>query len=229
MEKKWLKEALFGGMTINAFKLGTVLSLGWFWQRTAGCSVLYRGSSMETIDFDSILTVDALSAKQIQPPQYLPHLRNMVHFYVVRRTNGCGDLERTLSATVKVSTDGNGDLEQPRPNSIFEAGAEQLSGGKVKLFWFYCPIDQDCELACFNIYYDNCTGQVDYENPIASVCYTGRKFYSYQSGLLEGGRYLFAIRANGVKGIEDNSLAELAIQITIHGADSVYILGAEAI
>jgi len=28
METKWLKEALYTGMTANAFKLGTVLTLG---------------------------------------------------------------------------------------------------------------------------------------------------------------------------------------------------------
>ncbi len=43
MEKGWLREALFGGATCNGFKLGTVLSLGWFWSRVGGCSVLSRG------------------------------------------------------------------------------------------------------------------------------------------------------------------------------------------
>ena len=54
VERDWLREALFNGMTANAFKLGTTLSLGWFWVRVAGCSVLYRGSSMGEIDFVNI-------------------------------------------------------------------------------------------------------------------------------------------------------------------------------
>jgi len=41
IERFWLREALFNGMTANAFKLGTTLSLGWFWLRIAGCSALY--------------------------------------------------------------------------------------------------------------------------------------------------------------------------------------------
>jgi len=57
IEMSWLREALFNGMTANAFKLGTVLSLGWFWSRTAGCSALYRGYDMEEIDFSNILAV----------------------------------------------------------------------------------------------------------------------------------------------------------------------------
>jgi hypothetical protein len=229
MEKGWLKEALFNGMTANAFKLGTALSLGWFWPRFAGCSILYRGNSMENIDFDNILTVGALEAEQIQPPRYVVHATSTTHFYVIRRANSCGDLEHTLSAAVRVSTDTNGDLEQPKPNSIFEARAEQLAGGKVKLLWYYCPLDQDSRPAFFNIYYDNNTGQIDYENPIASISYAGRKFYNYQSDSLEEGRYLFAIRVKNANGIKDSSLAKLAIQITINSPDSIDILSVKTI
>jgi hypothetical protein len=229
MEKKWLKEALFSGMTANAFKLGTVLSLGWFWLRVAGCSMLYRGDSMETIDFDNILVVGALEAEQIQVPEYLSHANSTTYFYVIRRANNCGDLEHTLAAAVKVSIDSDGDLAQPRPNSIFEARIEQLAGSKVKLLWYYCPLDQDSGPACFKIYYDNGTGQIDYENPIATISYTGRKFYSYQSDSLEGGRYLFAIRAKDANGIEDGSLAKLVIQITNSSPDPIDILSAKTI
>jgi hypothetical protein len=87
METKWLKEALFTGMTANAFKLSTTLNLGWFWPRVAGCSLLYRGGSMETIDFDNILAVGALYTGQIQTPEYLAHTNNTTHFYVIRRAN----------------------------------------------------------------------------------------------------------------------------------------------
>ncbi len=229
METKWLKEALFTGMTANAFKLGTVLSLGWFWPRVAGCSMLYHGNGMETIDFDNILAVGALYAKQIQPPGYLTHTNSTTYFYVIRRANSCGDLEHTLAAAVKVSIDANGDLEQPKPNSIFEARAEQLAGSKVKLLWYYCPIDQDSRPALFNIYCDNGTGQIDYENLIASISYTGRKFYNFQSDSLEGGRYLFAIRAESINGVEDSSLAKLEIQITIISPDPIDILSAKTI
>ena len=71
METMWLKEVLFAGQTSNAFKLGTVLTLGWFWPRIAGCSVLYRGSSMETIEFENILAVTEADACQVLPPSYV--------------------------------------------------------------------------------------------------------------------------------------------------------------
>jgi len=229
MEAKWLKEALFAGMTANAFKLGTVLSLGWFWHRAGGCSMLYRGDSMETIDFDNILVVGAPGAEQIQTPEYLTHVNSTTHFYVIRRANNCGDMEHTLAAAVKVSIDADGDLAQPRPNSIFEARTEQSADSKVKLLWYYCPLDQNSEPACFKVYYDNGTGQIDYENPIATISYTGRKFYSYQSNSLEGDKYLFAIRAKDANGIEDSSLAKLVIQIAISNPDPIDILSAKTI
>jgi hypothetical protein len=229
MEVRFLKEALFCGATGNASKFGTVLSLGWFWSQTAGCSILYRGDSIETIDFDNVLTVAAPDAKQIQPPGYLTHANNTTYFYVIRRANSCGDLEHTLAAAVKVSIDANGNLEQPKPNSIFEAKAEQLASNRVKLLWYYCPLDQNSEPECFNIYYDDGTGQIDYENPIATISYAGRKFYSFESNPLEAGRYLFAIRVKDAGGIEDGSLAKLAIQMTINTPNPIDILSAETI
>jgi hypothetical protein len=229
MENEWLKEALFGGMTANAIKLGTALSLGWFWLRTAGCSVLYRGDSIGTMDFDNILTVAGPGAKQIQAPAYLTYANNTTHFYVIRRANGCGDLEHTLAAAVKLSIDANGDLEQPKPNGIFEVRAEQITGGRVKLLWYYCPIEQKSEPDCFAIYCDNGTGQLDYENPVATIGYLGRKFYSFQSDSLQAGRYLFAIRVRGADGNEDGSSAKVAIQITLDSPDPIDVLSVAAI
>ena len=71
MDSAFYKDALFAGMTTNAFKLGTVLHLGWFWPRLNGCSLLYRGDSIETIDFDKIIAVGNSDASEIQPPDYL--------------------------------------------------------------------------------------------------------------------------------------------------------------
>jgi hypothetical protein len=175
------------------------------------------------------LAVGALNAEQVQPPGYIAHTNSTTYFYVIRRANNCGDLEHTLAAAVKVSIDAEGNIEQPRPNSIFEAMAEQLASGKIRLLWYHCPLDQDSKPVCFNIYYDNSTGQIDYENSIATISYTGRKFYSYQSDSLEGDRYLFTIRVKDANGAEDSSLAKLVIQITIISPDPIDILSAKTI
>ena len=229
METKWLKEALYAGMTANAFKLGTVLTLGWFWPRIAGCSVLYRGGSMEQIDFANILTVAEAGAEQISPPNYVTHASISTCFYVVRRANNCGCQEHTLVAAVKVLIDANGELAQPQPNNIFEVKAEQLAGNKIQLVWYYCPVGQKSEPACFKIYYDSGTGQINYENPITTIHYLGRMFYSYQSESLDAGRYLFCIKAEDGVGTECCSLAQIKIQLDTTSPDAVNILSVETI
>jgi len=229
MESRWLKDSLFSGMTSNAFKLGTVLTQGWFWTRVTGCCVLYRGGSMRTIDFGNILAVGRRFASQIQPPSYIPHNSNSTYFYVLRGANKCGYLEYTLGAAVKVSIDAAGDMAQPQPNSIFAVKAEQIGNGRIRFIWYYCPLDQQCPPARFKIYYDGGTGQIDYETAVAVVCYYGRFFYSYESDTLGPGTYLFAIRAEDAEQIENKSLTRIRVQVDTSQPSAVGILSAEAV
>jgi hypothetical protein len=228
MDTVWLREALFSGHTSNAIKLGTVLACGWFWMRVSGCSVLYRGSSMDTIEFGNILAVAEVDVSEMSPPDYVQHDSNSTYFYVVRRANGCGDQEYTLSAAVKVSIDAEGNLAEPQPNNIFGVRAKQVDGNKVELVWYYCSLEQEQEPTCFRVYYDAGTGQVDYENPITTLCYRGRKHYSYQSDSLGTGRYLFCIRAEGANGAEGAS-AQVNIELDISSPDAVDILDAAGV
>ena len=227
METKFLKEALFAGMTANAFKLGTVLTLGWFWPRVTGCSALYRGSSMEQIDFENILTVAEADADTISPPSYVQHNSSSIYFYVIRRCNQCGDQEHTLAAAVKVSIDTNGDLAKPQPNNIFDIKALQINGNEIQLVWYYCPVGQESEPACFKVYDDGGTGEIDYGNPIATIPYAGRRFYSYQTAPLVADKYLFCVRAEDATGRDDGSLAEIRIQFDTTSPDAIDILSAE--
>lgn len=229
METTWLREALFAGMSANAFKLGTVLTLGWFWPRISGCSVLYRGGSMEEIDFGNILAVAEADACEISPPSYVPHGNGLTYYYVVRRANNCGDEERTLAAAVKVSIDSNGDLAEPRPNNIFEVRGRQVNGNEIQLIWYYCPIEQESVPTCFKVYYGAGTGQVDYENAIAVIHYVGRKFYSYQSGSLDVDKYLFCIKAEDAAGTESGSSEQIRIQLDTTSPDTIDIVNAETV
>jgi len=229
MEKNWLRGALFNGMTANAFKLGTTLSLGWFWVRVTGCSVLYRGSSMGEMDFPNVLSASEQDACEISPPSYLSHSNGSTYFYVIRRFNSCGCQERTLAAAVKVSIKSNGELAEPRPNNISNSKVKQVDSNKIQLVWFYCPIEQKSQPVSFNVYYDDRTGQIDYQNPLATIDYKERRFYSYQSDNLDSGRYLFAVRAEDTEGLENSSLAQLKIQLNTTSLDAINILSAEAV
>jgi hypothetical protein len=227
IELNWLKDALFNGMTCNSLKLGTTLTLGWFWTRIAGCSALYHGSVIEQINFDTVLNVVQNDACEISPPDYLPHESSSIYFYIVRRYNHCGYQEHTLAAVAKVSLDAEGQLDNLQPNQIYAAKAEQVDTDKVRLVWFYCPLEQGSKPMCFYIYYDNRTGQTEYENPLAVISYQGLKFYSYESGPLETGKYLFAIRAEDSDGNENNSLDGLSIELDDKCPDAIDILEAE--
>ena len=229
MEERWQKEALFSGHTGNAYKLGTVLTLGWFWVRVHGCTVLYRGVSMDEIDFLNVLAVTEIDSDQIQPPSYISHSNNTSYFYVVQRISRCGDEERTLSAAIKVEIDSEGDLTGPQPNSICILRNLQRADNKIEFVWFYSPIGQRSKPAYFKVYFDNSTGEIDYENPVATIPYAGRIFYSYQSGCLGAGKYLFAIRAEDTAGREDISSSFTRLQINSTSPKAINILSAEAI
>ncbi|MFA5785155.1 MAG: hypothetical protein WC962_09780, partial [Phycisphaerae bacterium] len=184
MDTALYKDALFCGMTANAFKLGTVLHLGWFWPRLTGCSLLYRGDNISEINLDRIIAVAQYDANEIQvPSRYIgmPHQNNSNVYYVVRRANSIGQIERTLSASVEASFDFAGDLSQPAPNGISDLKIEIINGDAIKLTWFYCPLQQQSPPVCFNIYYDAGTGQIDYQNPLAQIEYQGRIFYTFTS------------------------------------------------
>ena len=188
MEIAWLKEVLFIGVSTNAFKLGTTLTLGWFWLRVSGCSLLYRGSNMEAIDFANVLAVADADACEISPPSYLKHDSSSTYFYVVRRANNCGQLENTLIAAARISINAMGELSLPQPNSVFEIKAQQIADNRIELVWYYCPLEQESKPSCFKVYYDDGTGQISYDSSIMEINYNGQGYYRYQSDMLEANR-----------------------------------------
>lgn len=224
LDKFWLRDALFNGMTVEAFKLGTVLTLGWFWVRIDGCTALYRGYSAEQIDFDNILAVAGPDSEMINPPSYVIYEPETDYFYLVRRFNGIGHRENTIAAAVKVAINSDGNLKEPRPNKIFDSYVTRMDANRLRIVWFYCPLEQKSEPACFKIYYNNGSGQIDYETPLAEIKYKGRRFYSYQSPQLSAGKYLFAVRAENTDGFENDSQARLEIQINSKNPGPIEIL-----
>jgi len=197
--------------------------------RVEGCSALYRGRSMSGIDFQNLLSVGNPDAGFISPPGCIPHDSSSTYFYVVRRFNRCGVREDTLAGAVKVAIDANGDLAAPQPNSIFSSTAAAAEGDMVRLTWFYSPLEQKSGPARFNIYCDNRTGEIGYDNPVSVMSYRGRRFYSYKSGALTAGRYLFAIRAQDIDGAENGSLGLLRIQVSAASPDAIDIVSVEAV
>ena len=228
MKIDFYRDALLDGMTANAFKLGTVLSLGWFWMRVDGCSVLYRGEGMDAVDFGDVLSVAEIDVEQMSVPSYVGHENDSIYFYIVRRVNSCGDQEQTLSASVRVSIDSAGDMVEPHPNNLFAVKARQIDGNKVELSWYYCPLAQESEPESFVIYSDGGSGAIDFENSVATVDYAGRRFYSYESSALDSGRYLFCIKVEDVSG---QASGGIVISVELDGGTpvSIELVDAESI
>lgn len=228
MDAKFYTDALFGGMTSNAFKLGTVLTLGWFWVRRDGCAIFYRGISFWTIDFENILLVTEPEPIEITVPGYIPHEDGQRYYYAVRRTNFVGDCERGLQAVIMIEFDSEGRLVAPKPNVVYGLKAEQVIDCKARLSWYYCPLAQESEPVCFNVYGDNGTGEIDYENVIAATRYDGKGFYSYNATVGDEGRYSFAVRAEDKAGTEGDVVIS-TIDIVSRVIEPPVIVNAQAI
>ena len=229
LEKSWMLDVLTNGMTGNAFNLSTALSMGWFWMRSSGCSVLYKGRNIDEIDFSHTLKVSQADALTISPPGFCVHDKDVTYYYVVRRFNKAGQIEKTIDAAVKLSLDSNGDIEENQPNSVLTISAEVIENDKAQLSWIYCPLSQKAKPVCFRIYFDNGSGQIDYENPISEIAYVGQKLYRFKSSSLDIGSYLFAIRVADSCKVEDNSTKQIKVQIANTNPLSIRVFDAESI
>ena len=229
MEPVWLKEALFSGQTANGFKLGTATVLGWFWSRISGCRIVYRGGSMETVNFDDVLVMAEADAREIVLPEYVSHEPGQTYFYAVRCANRCGRIERTLAAAAKVSIGNDGTLLEAVPNSVFGLAAAMQRNGKVEIVWTYSPIEQKSNPVEMRVYGDEGTGEIDYQGPVTLVPYKGRRFYRYESEQPGDGRYRFAVRMADTKSNERASMREVAVEIRAVNLEVIEVVGIEAI
>lgn len=206
MEAKFF-DSLFNGDSAKGIKLCLGLTEGDFWTRTAGAQILYKGQSIDDAETAGIEDVSNVNEK-FEIAGGRPSSR---WFYIVRRVNCCGIEEQTLKATVIVELDNSGNLVTQSCNKIFNVSAKQIEGNKILLKWFYQPIHQVGKIKSFKIYNDNGNGTIDYQNPIGSVNYIGRRFYQFLTNVLTGSDYKFSIRAIA----EDDSNDEFKGQIKI--------------
>jgi hypothetical protein len=229
MEHEWLREALFAGQTGNGYKLGTVLSGGWFWMRLRGCMVGYREYNLDGIDHGDILLVAEPDVEQVSPPSYLAHDEDTIWYYLCRWLNCCGYQEKTLSAASRVWIDANGELAPRRPNSVLSVKGKQVDGDKVELLLYYHTIEQESAPVRFNIYYDNGTGQIDFENALATMSYTGRRYYKYRSGSFAAGKYQFCVRAEDKNGTEGGFVPLVRVVVSDDVPVAAQVLEAKAV
>jgi hypothetical protein len=198
--RDYLVDVLYNAVTTPAIRLGTVLNMGWFWNRPTGCLALYSGESMESIDYHNPLSVTNSDSRQVQVPNWAYSQVNSANYYVVRRYNSQGYSEQSDVAAIKVAFDQTGDLQTPAANKVFEFTAMQVCPESITLQWYYNPLGQKVKPKRFNLCWDNGSGQIDYINPLAILDYYGRGLYSFTQNNLTTGRYLFAIFADDAAG-----------------------------
>ena len=97
------------------------------------------------MDFENSSTVAEIDSETISLPEYFSIDNNSSFVYAVRRANGCGQLEYTLSAAVRVTIDSNGNMVADRVSRIFAIVAEQIADCKAELSWYYLPGTTDDE------------------------------------------------------------------------------------
>ena len=222
-------DSLFEGDSANGVKLCMGLTGGDFWVKLAGCQNLYRGASGFDIDFDAILASRDIDEASITVPSFAGHQADSSYVYVLRRTNGCGDEEWTFRAAVRLKFNENGDIVEHACNNVFSLTAEQIEGPKVRLVWYYYPIGQGARPDSFNIYWDNGTGQIDYESALSSVDYAGPRYYGFETGVLSEDKHQFCVRGIMKDGQENEHPGKVQIQIRNTLPETVEVLKAQAI
>lgn len=227
--RPWRKAVLCNGACADAFKLGTVLTRGWFWVRRAGCTAVYHGPSADQVEFRRIEHVAETDACQVRLPAHLTPEAGTKGCYVVRRFNGYGDQECTTGAAVEVRMGEDGIPAAPAPNGICNLRAVQVSGGRVRLEWSYCPLDQQAEPVRFHVYAAGADGQFDFGAPLATVAYGGRRLYCYRTGPLPEGEHHFVVRSQGANGIESDPGETVSCRVRTVCPEAVTILAAEAV
>ncbi len=195
-------DSLSEGDSVGGAKLCMGLTGGDFWARLAGASNLYRGNTLDAIDFESLLAVSETDLERVVVPAGCGHDASEVYYYVLRKANGCGDEAGDLNAVVKVAFDSNGELIETGCNNVFDVYAEQVSGSKVRLVWFYSPLGHRNDVTRFNVYHDNGPVRINTLEQLGSVQYKGVRVYSIQVGALSEGSYKFCIGAEDAAGVE---------------------------
>jgi hypothetical protein len=228
-ERSQLRDALSNGMTSTAFQLGTLLTQGWFWTRREGATAVYRGPSLAQVDLERIVHVAELQAGEIVLPPGLSHPPGSTHCYLVRRSNSQGDPERTTAAAAIVRIGPDGQLAPPAPNAVLGLRGETIGGRRLRLTWFYCPLEQETAPQEFHIYWDSGAGLMDLEHPLATVPCGGHRCYQWDTQPLDDGQYTFALCPCDINHTESRSLASIVCPLVAREPEVPTILGVQAV
>lgn len=130
---------------------GGMLTGGWFFPKQAADGItVYRGQDGD-IDYDHPVALMAIDDDELSlAGQELP--ANTVWHYVRRAVKKCCGLESVDSDFCRVRVGTNGGMILNAPNPPLDLTADLLSGGRIRLRWFYSAAGQEVAPTGFNIY-----------------------------------------------------------------------------
>lgn len=220
-------DSLFEGDGYNGLKLCMGLSGGDFWVRPNGCSNLYRGTERDGVDFNNIITVENIDAKNISTPGYLEHAASTDYVYTIRRASGCGEEEVSDRAITFVSFDAEADLQPPACNGVLRLSCRRYTQNKIKLCWAYIGFRSGAKVDKFAIYSNGGSGAVDYASAIAETGFVCVGEYSMLIEVSGPAKYIFAAAGIDYLGRTGPVSAETEIYIQDEMPDSAEIISAK--
>ncbi len=181
------------GDSPNGVKLGMGLTGGDFWPRAGGCQNLYRGEGDGAVDFSRIVVSVDVGEDLASVPAVFGHDAMGVYVYMLRRVNCCGNEERSERAVVRVGFDGAGELIGSACNVVFGLYADQTTDARIRLGWFYTPLNQLAACNEFRVYANGGDGAIDLESAVAVIEYASAGFYSCEIDASAGMSWRFCV------------------------------------
>ena len=184
---------IFEGDCPGGVKLGMSLTGGDFWPRPDGCQNLYRGEGDGLVDVIRIVASVDIGENLVSVPAVFGHDAMGVYVYVLRRANCCGNEEQSERAVVHVRFGGAGELIGSACNIVLGLYAEQITDARIRLGWFYSPLNQLTACNEFRVYANGGDGAIDLESAIAVIEYALAGFYSCEIDTSEGMSWRFCV------------------------------------
>jgi len=202
------------GDSANGVKLSMGLTGGDFWARIGGCRNVYRGNAdggAEEIDFSKVLAVCDIESNPIGITGVV-HEPGKSYLYAVRSVNCAGFEEQSLDGLERVSFDADGTLIGKTCNSVLDIIVEPAKESKVKISWRYCPINEQSECVKFCVYSNGGCGEINFCEVIENIIYNRLAVYTFESDMLDSGKWRFCVGAVSAAGYERMS-REITVDI----------------
>jgi hypothetical protein len=207
--QRWLAhyDPIHRGWTPAGIANGVCATAGFFFPRVRGGYNLRR--AVDSVPDESDLIVGAAGAddQSIFTFNWVTHQASTHYGYRLTVISGGGVENFDDELIVRTEFDQNGDWVGLRPNSPGDLRVAPSASGKFVLRWTYTPQGQQAEPSTFRIYNNGVSGEIDFDNVVATVDYRmGSLHYSYESAAYEHGTCVkWAVRAASSAGVEEDN------------------------